>query len=317
MKNVCALSLLAALLFWSFSEAPGAEKVKVASGIKLSPVFYLPPVAAEEKGFWKENGIDGEYVPFESAKAAYAAVAGGHVVYGMTSTPSIIDAASRGLPAVIVLELSPKAGFYIWVRSDSRFKQGNDLKGGKLGVSGFGGAEHAYGRLAAAGLGLEKDVKFVGTGGIPSSLAALKTGAIDGVVLTIHQMISLKLKGEVRELVNIRDFHPKEWLGYVGYARKDFVANNPDLMRRAVKAIVQAMDFIRRNPAWTIEKMKSWQGYTEEVAKLVYEDIAFSKDGKINRKALENMRTFLGDFGVIPKEKIPAIEELYTDQFTR
>lgn len=317
MKNVCVLSLLAALLFWSFSEAPGAEKVKVASGIKLSPVFYLPPLAAEEKGFWKENGIDGEYVPFESAKAAFAAVAAGHVVYGMTTAPSIIDAASRGLPATMVLELSPRAGFYIWVRSDSRFKQGKDLKGGKLGVSGFGGTEHAYGRMGVVGLGLEKDVKFVGTGGIGPSLAAVKTGAIDGVVLTVHQMISLKLKGEVRELVNIGDFHPSEWLGYVAYARKDFMANNPDAMRRAVKAMVQAMDFIRKNPAWTMEKMKSWQGYTDEAARLVYEDIAFSKDGKINRKALENVRNFLGDFGVIPKEKIPTTEELYTDQFTR
>ena len=64
-------------------------------------------------------------------------------------------------------------------------------------------------------------------------------------------------------------------------------------------------------------KMMELSGYSEEAAKLVNKDFAFSRDGKVSRKGLENLRNFFIEYGLIPKEKAPAIEKLYTDEFVR
>jgi len=100
-------------------------------------------------------------------------------------------------------------------------------------------------------------------------------------------------------------------------ARKDFSKKSPDLVKRAVKSVLQATDFITKNPRWAIEKMKSKDlvGYPEEAAKLVYNSITWSKDGRITRTALENVRNFLIEYGIITKEKAPSLEEFFTDEF--
>lgn len=315
-KRLISLFLLTSVLLWAPALIFGLDKLKVSSGVKLNPVFYLPPLAAEEKGFWKENAIDGEYVPFESGRAEMAAVAAGHVVYGMYSGPGIIEAVSRGLPIIAVSDHARGVSFNIWVRGDRPWQEGKELRSGKIGISGFGATEHAYGRLALKALGIEKEVKFLATGGIPASLATLKTGAIDAVVLSSAPMIGLKLKGEAKVLVNIDDYLPREWAGFLQYARKDFVKDNSDLMKRGVKAMLQAIDFIKKNPAWATEKMKAWQGYTDEAARFIYKELRFTRDGKIDRQGLENVRNFLAEFGLVAREKLPPVAELYTDQFT-
>lgn len=84
--------------------------------------------------------------------------------------------------------------------------------------------------MVAKHLGLERDVTFVSTGGISPSIAALKTGSIDGVILTPEQMIKLELAGEVRKLLPVADYRPKEWGAFVIFAERDFVRSNPDVV---------------------------------------------------------------------------------------
>ncbi|MEE8449891.1 MAG: hypothetical protein V3S39_09705 [Thermodesulfobacteriota bacterium] len=41
-----------------------------------------------------------------------------------------------------------------------------------------------------------------------------------------------------------------------------------------------------------------------------------TKDGKIERKAVENVRSFLIEHGIVTKDKTLPVDELYTNQFT-
>jgi ABC-type nitrate/sulfonate/bicarbonate transport system substrate-binding protein len=103
-------------------------------------------------------------------------------------------AIARGVPLSVIGNLQPYDDFAIWSSSKGHINKGEDLKGGKIGVSRFGGLEHSYAQLAAKKFGIDKDVQYVSTGGINESLAALVTGSIDAVVLPVANMLASSLR---------------------------------------------------------------------------------------------------------------------------
>lgn len=154
------------------------------------------------------------------------------------------------------------------------------------------------------------------TGGVPQTIAALKAGAVDAIALSMFTMANLKFAGQVRELVAVADYLPKEWMDTTIFGTRDFIVKNPEVVRKFVKATLWAADFVQNNREWSIEKLKSLLGYSEEAAPEVYKLLVYSKDGKINRRALENVTRFLIEYGIVPKEKMPSVEAIYTMEFT-
>lgn len=311
------------LLFFSFltlfslslvSTSPALEKMKIGTDVKISPGYYLPLMAAEEKGFWKDNGLDGEWVPFAGTGAHFVAVAAAAINIGISVTPGPVLAAERGAPVIMVADLEPDMGWSIWVRAASPYRHPRELKATKFGTPRLGGTSHAYGRLVAKAQGLEKDVRYVAAGGLPETLAAMKVGAVDWSVQPVTTMIGLKLEGAVREIGTMADYVPKPWTDQVIFARKDFARSKPEVVRQTLKAIFQALDFALKNPRWSMDKIKNVQGFSEEAAKFTFERLRFSRTGRLERKAVENMRNVFIEYAVIT-EKAPPVDDLFTNEF--
>lgn len=306
------LGLTLALSSLSFA----AEKLKFGDAVKVSPTGRIPYLVALEKGFWKENGLEIDWVSFGSGTAAMQAVAARGIEMGWSTGPTIVPAASAGVPVIIVSDLLPVNDFSVWVSTKSRFRDPKDLRGIKIGVGGRGSVEYMHGRIVAKALGQEKEIKFLFTGGILESLAAMKAGVVDGVVLTPRQMWDMKLKGEVLELAPVTPYLPKVWLEHVIFAHKDFVKSNPDTIRKAVRAMLQGTNFVRDNQAWSMEKLKKEYNYSPETAKKVYEEgLLYSRDGKIKLEAVENLRNILIEFGIVPREKAVPAKDLVAWEF--
>ncbi|MEE8450212.1 MAG: ABC transporter substrate-binding protein [Thermodesulfobacteriota bacterium] len=303
------LSILVAPSSWS------AEKVKFGTGVAAHPVQVLPILTAEEKGFWKSQNVAVDWIPFKGGTAMFQGVAGGHVDMGTTVSPGFVQAASRGVPVILVVDLGQRYPFYLWVIQDSPIKQPNDMKGKKIATSRFGGVSHAYGRLALNALGLKGKVEWIASGGLRNTIAAFKARQIDIAVLTKYAMTPLILNGQAREIVAIRDYVPKEWIDTMVYARTAFAKSNPKELRGVVKGLLQAGGFINENPGWAIEKIKSKFRYTDEMAKFTYKLLKYGTSGKINRKGLENVRNFLIKYEIISREKAPAVDRLFTEKF--
>src|SRR5436190_6823464 len=212
MRGFIAAVLISYVL--SVSAASAQDRVRYGSAIKLSPVYYLPILAAQEKWLFAKNGVAVEWIPSESGPDMMRNFASATIDMGSSNGGTDIPAISRGVPAIITANLQPHDGFAFWVLTNSRIKAPADLKGAKLGVSRLSGVEHAYGLVAAKRLGLSSDVGFIGTGGIRESLAILVTGSIDAVILNPQNLIELKLQGKVRQLLPIADFLPKPWFSY-------------------------------------------------------------------------------------------------------
>jgi len=303
----------------SASAVSAQDRVRYGSAIKLSPVFYLPILAAQEKGMFGKNGVAVEWVPSESGPDMMRNFASSTIDMGSSTGGTDIPAISRGVPVVITANLQPRDGFAFWVLTNSRIKTPQDLKGAKLGVSRLSGVEHAYGLLAAKQLGLSSDVQFIGTGGVRESLAILVTGNVDGVILNPQNLIELKLQGKVRELLSIASFLPKPWFSYSITASKAMVERRPGVVARTQSSLFEANRFIASadGKSWAIAKMKEMNRYSDEGAQQVYTTLNLSPDGKTDKAAIQNAINFMTEYGLMKVGEAPKIDTVFTDQFIR
>ena len=117
----------------------GAEKFKLGTATKDEPHYYLLFTAAEQQKIWQANGLDGEWVPLRGAAPVYQALAARAIQLGMSSTLGGFQAASRGLPVVMIYNLLPAWPNAIYVMAASPIKEPRDLKGARVGIVRFGG----------------------------------------------------------------------------------------------------------------------------------------------------------------------------------
>lgn len=310
-----ALATASFVLVLGGSGLEAAEKLKYGTPLRLHPAHYLLILAGQEKGFFKDYGLEVEWVPFRGTAEQWRAFAAGSVIVGTGTAVGAVQALGRGLPGVVVAHYQNKDAWYIYVASASALKEPKDLKGKKIGISAIGGTDYGYTMLALKALGLDKDIRLVGVGGIPESIAALKAGAIDATMRSVYTFVPLIEKGEAREVLNINQFLPKEWVVHTLFVHKDLVKDKAETVRRLARAVVTASLFLKENPGWAMQKVKEVQGVAEAGAKLVMENLEFT-DGRIEKKGLENVRNFLIEFGLIEKEKAPLLEKMYTAEFT-
>lgn len=304
------LTLLAA-----YSQA--IEKARFGNQFKLNPHYSLPALAALDKGFWKEIGLEVEYFPFDSATIMHRAVVAGDIDVGIDGLTSHIQGMAAGVPEVVVADPGITTDFYFWVRSDSLLRTSRDVKGVRIGVTRFGGDSHSYARAVVKALGLdEKEVKFVAMGGGGPQMAGLRSGAIDISSLSNFTMLAVKVKGEVRELLKVEDYLPKGLAAQVLFARRDFLEKKPELVKRAVKGFLRGADFVLKNPEWAIKKMMADVKYPEEVAKAAFPLLGYDPRGRVDEAKVKNVLEFLVDYGMLAKEKAPAVDKIFVRGFT-
>jgi NitT/TauT family transport system substrate-binding protein len=316
MKKSILLGMAA--LAFSAQSTLALDKISYGTAVKLSPVYYLPVLAGQEQGIFKKNGLDVEWVPSNSGPDFHRALAAGAVQIGSSNSATDIPAIGRGAPSVIVANLQTADNFGIWVSTKGHVNTIQDLKGAKIGVSRLAGAEDSYGKLVASKAGID-GMQYTATGGVEASMALLVTGSIDGVVLTPHQMIDLKLQGKVKEIAEVEQYKPKPWVSYTVVAAKDFVAKQPDVAKRVIKSILEANAYII-SPAgkpWALATMKAQSHYSDEAAPAVYDETALSTDGKIDRAGIKNVVDFMVQYDLIKASDVQNIDTLFTDQFVK
>lgn len=318
MKVLAAFFALVIILgLAELEKSTGAEKLKFTSAIKTNPLFFLPPLAAEEKGFWKVEGLEAEWYPFTSGTALAQALAAGSVFIGTNTIAGVITAAARGLPLVIVADLKVRDRWFFWVLALSPIRTASDLKGAKVGVTRMGSLTHAYVAAVSKALGMEKNIKVVATGGLSQTVAAVKAGAVDTVLLGYLSLINLEHQGEVRGAVNLADFFPPQWNSNSIFAMKSFIERNPKEAGAAVRGLLKASGFLVDNPRWAIEKIKEETRWPQGVAEKAAEVAQFSREGKIDKTVIQGLRDFMMQYGLLSKEKAPAVEQLYDERFVR
>lgn len=249
-------------------EKPAAPPEKAILSVSDKSLSFLPHYLAVDKGFFKEEGLEVEIAVMKS-DLQIAALTEGQIDF-LASMSVANRAIAKGMPMKAILAVYDRPMFFLMGLSD--LAKVADLKGKAIGVSRIGATSHAEAELmlADAGLDPKKDVTFVGTGATATSVAALQSKAIQAAIVSTPFNVTLAKEG-YKELARVSDRNKRPFTGIVVADKK--IAEKPDQVRRAARAMLKALQYAHTNKQGTVEYIvKEWQ-LDQAVAQDVYQSV--------------------------------------------
>jgi ABC-type nitrate/sulfonate/bicarbonate transport system substrate-binding protein len=233
---------LAIVTFACFASHAHGQLVR---GAFPSPsIQILPMMVAAERGFYKREGLDLELIFVRGAATAVQALLANQIHFIFSIGPQM-PAVWEGNDIMILAQQVGRPTFSLVVTPD--IQKIADLKGKKLGVT-FGGST-AAGTKALLDLNKinpDKDVEYINFPGNEPKIAAMKQGIISAALLA-PPADYLAMKSGLRRLVSLADvFKDTAFTGLAATAKT--IKENPQMVKRMVRAIVRAVIYTRDNP---------------------------------------------------------------------
>lgn len=196
-----------------------------------------------EAGLFKKYGLEVEPILLRGGQIATQALAAGDPP--IVNIGTVVQAGLQGHNLVLVAAVQSSYDFLVFTRPG--ITKPEQLKGKRLGITGFGSATHFAATLLLRHLNLEpnKDVALVPSGLDPERVAAITAGRIDGSFFT---SIAAPLAGRanLHELLYIGDLGIEVQGNGLATSRA-YVQSQREIVKSAVKGYVEAIHFIFAN----------------------------------------------------------------------
>lgn len=230
------------------------EKPSLTLGVGGKPLlYYLPLTIAEQRGFFKDEGLEVAINDFGGGAKSLQALVGGSVDVVTGAYEHTIRMQAKGQDIRAVCELGRFPGIVIAPLKSkaAQIKSAADFKGLKIGVTAPGSSTMLTAQYAMVKAGLKAtDASFIGVGGGASAVAAIKKGEID-VISHLDPVISkLEADGDITPLIDTRTETGTRGLfggtnpAAVLYLRQDFSEKNPITTQRLVNAFAKALKWL-------------------------------------------------------------------------
>jgi ABC-type nitrate/sulfonate/bicarbonate transport system substrate-binding protein len=304
------------LLFVALCFAVSARAETVRVGTPAGGNFtFLPARIAADRGAFKAEGLDVEVTDFGGgAKLQQAVIAG--AIDMTVSAGTDLAFSVKGSPDMAVAAMGSKPTLGIVVAYDSPLKTVDDLKGKKIGVTTAGSLTEWLMKRLVSQKGWPKDsVAIVAVGSdLQNQAALIATGQIDGVVAPPAFGVQLELSKKARILLPQFDIG-KDFLGEAIYASSSFIQNHPDDVRHFLKAWFENMAWMRAHKAETVELVRKYTRYSDEVESKEYDLVMpiFSADGKFHPAAVQTLAESFVEMGTF--DHPPELAKFYTEAY--
>src|SRR4051812_3450588 len=311
-----ALAFVLAMTASGIARAEDALKAKIGV-LRLSssaPVFI-----AQDKGYFKEAGLDIELKFFDAAQPIAVATTSGDVDFGITAfTAGLYNLAGKGTLKVIGGMSREKAGYPLigYFASNNAYAAGlktpKDLAGKRIAVTQTGSSFHYSLGLLADKYGLKlSDMKVLPLQSLSNAAAALKGETVDAALLPVSTARKLIDEGGAKLLGWVGDETPWQ-LGAV-FASPKTLADKPlvtkflGVLARADReyhdAILAAMkDGIAPINEQTKPLLEIVAKYTNLPVEQVVGNCAYiDPDGKLDVRNVGNQIAWLQQQGFVDK----------------
>ncbi|WP_454616217.1 ABC transporter substrate-binding protein [Bradyrhizobium cenepequi] len=318
MKGFVRLALagLLALTASSITRADELSKAKIGV-LRLSssaPVFI-----AQDKGYFREAGLDVELKFFDAAQPIAVATTSGDVDFGVTAfTAGLYNLAGKGTLKVIGGMSREKAGYPLigYFASNNAYAAGlktpKDLAGKRVAVTQVGSSFHYSLGLLADKYGFKlSDVRVVPLQSLSNAAAALKGETVEAALLPASTARPLMDTNGAKLLGWVGDETPWQ-LGAV-FASPKTLANKA-LVAKLLAALVKAdreyhdviLVAIKDGKAPIDEKTKPLLDIIAKYTNLPVEQVVgncayIDPDGKLDVKNVANQISWLREQGFVDK----------------
>jgi NitT/TauT family transport system substrate-binding protein len=302
----CWVTLAIVLIVLCMAGGINAQTQKIRLSLSSRSNTNTSYYVAQARGFFKDEGVEVEFIQINPRLGAMA-VLNGDVTF-TTSFVSTFRGIVQGLPMKTVFILLKKGTYHLMVRPDL-IKDIQDLKGKKLGVTAVNGGDHIIGRELMRMKGLDPNlVQAIAVGDPSLRLQAAISGAVQAVSVPPPYDLMLEQKG-------LKSISGPPEIGVPSsglFAADRLIKENPQVLRRTIRATLKANRFIEGNKEETIRIMTRFVPQSAEAAARSYdvEFKALAKDGQMTDAEIEFQMDRLAD-------KKRPLDEIRDFSFTR
>jgi ABC-type nitrate/sulfonate/bicarbonate transport system substrate-binding protein len=267
--GIMAVVLLAAAALGSGDASAQAPRIKVGRTTGASG-FHIPTYVAMDRGLFKAEGLDAEFVNMTAGELVRGAIAK-EVDFAPVPGASA-QAMVKGAPLLFVVGESMVSQWTL--TTPAAIGKVEDLRDKTLGLGRPGSAD--YSELVVIlgkffGMQAGRDYKIINFRGEPERVAALISGSIQGAALDFAHAARAEAEG-LKILLRAGEYLPR--LGGTVSVHRDSVRDRPDVMKRFIRAMAKAADYIRTEKAGTVEIIqKHFQIKDARVAESLYNQV--------------------------------------------
>ncbi|MEF3304585.1 ABC transporter substrate-binding protein [Paenibacillus sp. GYB003] len=279
----------------SRSDGSGQPQLQKIRYSPLSGVSGLAVRFGAEKGFFKEEGLDVEFI---TTKNAVEGLASKDVDVADVATTTAIIAAGKGAPIKIVSSMFRVKGPFYLIAAPGINKV-EDLKGKKVGAAVFGSGLDVYTQVILNKHGLKKDdVTYLANGAQEAAYASLTSGQVDATI--IHEPFAslAEVSGTGKLLAKGWDYLPNFHTGVIA-ARNDFIEKNPQLLEKLLRAYFKSQEYAKSHLDEYKTYFKANVKVDEKAIDRAFEreDVLWENNPNVDLKALQETQQLQVDLG--------------------
>jgi NitT/TauT family transport system substrate-binding protein len=318
MKWLTRIALATLLLLTAAGNACAGQPLKATIGV-LRLSSSAPVFIAQDKGYFRDEGLDIELKFFDAAQPIAVATTSGDVDFGITAfTAGLYNLAGKGTLKVIGGMSRDKPGYPLigYFASNKAYAAGltspKDLAGKRIAVTQVGSSFHyALGLLADKYDFKLSDVKIVPLQSLSNAAAALKGETVDAALLPISTARPLVDSGGAKLLGWVGDETP--WQVGAVFASPKTLADKP-LVTKLLAALTRAdreyhdvvLATVKDGKADLNDKTRPLLEIIAKYTNLPVEQVVgncayVDPDGKLDVKNVDNQIKWLQEQGFVDK----------------
>jgi NitT/TauT family transport system substrate-binding protein len=304
------LTLLAAA-FLASTEAAAIEKISftIPSLAGNSAQF----VAAKDKGYFKDEGLEVEFI-VAAGTAAVSALVSGSVPYSAAAS-SAVTAILRGAE-LKVIEISHSHAPYTLRSLVPEIRTLADMKGKQINITSRGGTQEIAMIMLLDKHGLPRNhVGFSPMGSGAERIAGLISGTQQLAILSRNDAGQLRDAGRLQQGHLLANLNKEFVLPTGGIATSTAeLGANPDRVRRFLRAVWKGTIYIRGHKDETIEMMhrrapRASRDTIVEDVEGALEDL--DADGEVSFAEAEKELSIRAELMKLPADKVMPAEKVY------
>jgi ABC-type nitrate/sulfonate/bicarbonate transport system substrate-binding protein len=311
----CAMLAAALSVCWSWSDSGWAQtKLRVAKASVAAFPFTTIDIGLAQNIFAR-HGLQIEAVALGGDAKVQQALTAGAADIGLGSGPALAFVA-KGAPVLGVAALANAPSMLgLVVLDNGPVKSAADLKGRTIAVTSAGSLTEWFVDQISRQQGWGPDgIRIAALGDLPSELAALRTGQIDGISGDILAGIRSGREAPAHVLLAydalVKDFHVQ-----IIYATLNILKQDPQAVRRFLAAWFETVAFMRGHKDAVVQIGAPLIALDEPTFGRLYDAVmpVMSGDGRFNPKALAVLAQSFVDLKQLPAA--PDMQKLVTEDY--
>jgi NitT/TauT family transport system substrate-binding protein len=282
-RGKVVLTLIASIFWFAAFVSPSHGKLIV--GLSSVNVAFLPVYVTEDRGFFKDEGLDVLLVLFNAGATNLQALVGGDIQIMGSAFVETIGGRGAGFDVKNFWGICNLMPFQLYSQPD--FKSMKQATGKRFAISRFGSLTDFLTRASLRHFNVDpKDVTILQIGSTPARFAALTAKGVDASVVWFPVTEIAKSQG-YNKLLDLKEVFP-DWPYETFAAKESFLSKEKEQVTRFLRAYQRGVRYTRENKDDSVRILRKYVKMDPAYAPAGYDEYrdSFPLNGQIAEKVI-------------------------------